>query len=115
MSSHALARDAALAATPQPAEGATYAARSSAPTRAIDWRAAAVVLWRRSRAFDPCRAPGALVRHRGEVAAARPVSGRADAPPGTVLAVSDAGIDVACAPGEALRIASSQAGRRRAG
>ena len=102
-----LARDGALAATPQPAEGATYARKIERADAALDWRLPAVVLSRRSRAFDPV--PGAWTLWAGteaKVAAAQPVSGRADAPPGTVLGVSDAGIDVACAPGEALRIAS---------
>jgi methionyl-tRNA formyltransferase len=102
-----LARAGALPATPQPAEGATYARKIERADAALDWRLPAAVLWRRSRAFDPV--PGAWTLWSGievKVAAAQAVSGRADAPPGTVLAVSDAGIDVACAPGEALRIAS---------
>ena len=44
-------------ATPQPAEGVTYAAKIDRADAAIDWRASAVAIDRQVRAFDPV--PGA--------------------------------------------------------
>jgi methionyl-tRNA formyltransferase len=102
-----LARGEALAATPQPDAGATYARKIERADAALDWRLPARALARRVRAFDPV--PGAFAALGGlpvKAASARPVAGRADAAPGTVLAISDEGMDVACASGEALRIAS---------
>jgi len=102
-----LARGEHLAATPQPEAGATYARKIERSDAALDWRLPAAVLARRVRAFDPV--PGAFASLGGvpvKAASARPTAGRADAQPGTVLAIGDEGIDVACAPGEALRIAS---------
>lgn len=101
------ARGEALAATPQPDAGATYARKIERADAALDWRLSATILARRVRAFDPV--PGAFTALAGvpvKAAAARAVAGRGGADPGTVLAVGDAGIDVACACGEALRIGS---------
>ena len=102
-----LAREGRLPATPQPAEGATYARKIERNDAAVDWRLAAVALWRRIRAFDPV--PGAWTTFAGtevKLASAHPVAGRAHVDPGTVLAVSDAGVDIACASGDAVRVAS---------
>lgn len=49
----ALARLPALAAQPQPAEGATYAAKIDKAEGVLDWTLPAAVLERRVRAFDP--------------------------------------------------------------
>ncbi len=54
-----LARDGRLAGTPQPAEGATYAAKITRADTAIDWRASAAAIDRQVRAFDS----GARRRH----------------------------------------------------
>ena len=91
----------ALPATPQPADGATYAAKIEKREAAIDWRAPASRIERLVRALAP--APGAWFAHGGErikllAAEAAPAAGRAV--PGTVL---DAAPTVACGAGSALR------------
>jgi len=53
-----------LVATPQPAEGATYAHKIDKAEAALDWRLPAVVLERRIRAFDP--APGCSAELLGQ-------------------------------------------------
>jgi methionyl-tRNA formyltransferase len=84
-----------LRATPQPAEGATYAAKLTREEGRLDWRRPAVGLERQVRAFTPW--PGAWFDHAGErfkVLAARAVDGKGE--PGTVL---DGKLTVACGEG----------------
>lgn len=110
---------AAAAATPQAAIGVCYAPKIAKSAAAIDWRADAASLERRIRAFNPW--PIAETCHRGEQlrvweAAIAPGFGPAQPPPaapGTVLAVSKLGIDVACGRG-ALRITRLQRAGRQA-
>jgi methionyl-tRNA formyltransferase len=110
-----LASGGALAATAQPSEGATYAAKIDASHAVIDWSLPAVVLERQVRAFDPV--PGARFALAGDavkVWSAEAVPGAGV--PGTVLGVSRVAIDVAC--GEfCLRLLTLQpaGGRRMAG
>jgi methionyl-tRNA formyltransferase len=59
----ALERDGVLAATPQPGNGATYAAKIERTDRIVDWRAAAAAIDRQVRALTP--APGAVAGWRG--------------------------------------------------
>ncbi|CAG0975696.1 methionyl-tRNA formyltransferase [Burkholderiales bacterium] len=113
-----LERDGRLASTPQPADGATYAPKIGRRDAAIDWTRPADALDRQVRAYDPV--PGAHATFGGEplkVLRAEPVERRARAEPGTVLAISASGIDVACgddAGGGALRLQDVQpAGGRR--
>jgi methionyl-tRNA formyltransferase len=113
-----LAHDGALASTPQPAEGATYAAKIGRGDAALDWNASAVALDRRVRAFTPV--PGAEASFRGQalkVHRALPISREGAAAPGEVIARTADGIDVACGddPSEgALRLVDVQpAGGRR--
>ena len=90
-----------LAATPQPEEGATYAAKLEKHEAAIDWRAPAAQIQRTVRALAP--APGAWFTHGGrriKVLAAEAAPVTADAPPGTVL---DDALTIACGAGSALR------------
>lgn len=96
----------------QPEQGVTYAHKIDKAESAIDWRQSAVQIERRLRAFDPF--PGGLATlagqplkvWRGEVVARQ-------GQPGSALAVSDAGIDVACGEG-ALRLTELQrAGGKR--
>ncbi len=102
-----------LVATPQPADGVCYAAKIDKSEALVDWSADAVAIDRRVRAFNPW--PIAETRHRGlqlriwEAVIAAPEPGSPDAgpAPGTVLAVSKAGIDVACGRGT-LRITRLQ-------
>ncbi len=95
-----------LARTPQPAEGVTYAHKIDKAEAAVDWSLPASVLERRIRAFDPF--PGATAQLDGEAiklwrAQVVPANGA----PGSVLAVTDEGITVAC--GEAaLKITDLQ-------
>jgi methionyl-tRNA formyltransferase len=99
-----LDRDGALAATPQPAEGATYAPKIRREEAVIDWSLSAALLDRRIRAFDP--APGALAVLHGRIVkieAAVPAPGAAGATPGEVTAVTGEGVIVACGEG-ALRL-----------
>ena len=111
-----LARDGRVDATPQPAEGATYAAKIGPADATVDWKQPAAVVERRLRALQP--APGAAAILDGapvKLHAAVVVPYAGDAAPGVVVAAGDAGIDVACgAPGDALRVTGLQpAGRTR--
>jgi len=110
-----LDRDGAIRGVPQPAEGATYAAKITRADAAVDWRASAAAIDRQVRALDPV--PGAFTARGGEPVklwVAEPVAaaaGRGD--PGAVLAADAGGIVVACGEG-ALSIAELQpAGGRR--
>jgi methionyl-tRNA formyltransferase len=90
----------ALVAEPQPAAGASYAAKIGKAEAWLDWAAAAPVLARRVRAFDPF--PVALAR-MGEtpikIWRAEPVEHGTTAAPGTIVGIGPAGIDVACGTG----------------
>ena len=111
----ALAARGGLTATPQPAEGVTYAHKIDKKEAALDWTLPAEALARRVRAFDPF--PGASFGRGGEVVKvwqARAVDGQGA--PGSVLSVDGegAGIVVACGAG-ALALTSLQrpGGRRQ--
>ncbi len=96
----------------QPAEGVTYAHKIEKAESAIDWRLPAVQIERRLRAFDPF--PGGVATLAGEplkVWRGEAIAGQGR--PGAVLAVSEAGVDVACGEG-VLRLKELQrAGGRR--
>jgi methionyl-tRNA formyltransferase len=96
-----------LAPIPQPAEGATYAAKLTRTDARIDWTADAAAIERRVRAFDPW--PGTFTLLDGamlKVLAATPAD--ANGTPGLVL---DNHLTVACGTG-ALRLTRVQlAGR----
>ena len=104
----------ALRAEPQPAEGVTYAHKIEKAEAQIDWSLDAATIARRVRAFDPF--PGASSVLEGETikfwAAEAEPAGPAEAP-GTVLAVTPAGIAVA-AKASVLRVTELQrAGGKR--
>jgi methionyl-tRNA formyltransferase len=107
---------------PQPSAGVTYAEKISKSEALIDWQQDAVQIWRRVRAFNPwpiaeTRLNGAQLRIWDAQLASSPTSGDAlpagtpgraietgaGAAPGTVLAATHEGIDVACGRG-VLRI-----------
>ena len=84
-----------LVATPQPAEGVTYAAKIGRAEASIDWTRPAAAIERAMRAFDPF--PGAASSLRDTVLkcwSGEVVPGQGA--PGTVLAAGDEGITVAC-------------------
>jgi methionyl-tRNA formyltransferase len=105
-------------ATPQPAEGVTYAHKIGKAEARIDWSRAAAEIERQVRAFNPF--PGAVARLRAEdikvwrstLVSTAPVAAGIGSP-GAILRVDDAGIEVACGVG-ALRLTELQrAGGKR--
>ena len=114
-------RHASVHAVPQPSEGVTYAAKINKAEAQIDWSQDAVQIWRRVRAFNPwpiaeTRLNGAQLRIWEAEICESPAYGlsetNAGAGPGTVLAATQDGIDVACGGG-VLRILRLQlAGRK---
>jgi methionyl-tRNA formyltransferase len=99
----------ALPATPQPAEGVTYAAKLTRDDGRLDWTKPAAVLERQVRALAPW--PGAWFEAGGErikVLAARRAAG--GGPAGTVIGP---GLTVACGEG-ALRLTRVQRAGRAA-
>ncbi|MEO8152594.1 MAG: methionyl-tRNA formyltransferase [Rhizobacter sp.] len=84
-----------LKPTPQSAEGVSYAHKIDKAEAAVDWALPAAVIERRIRAFNPF--PGATAQLDGEAIklwCAQVVGGTGA--PGTVLAVADDSITVAC-------------------
>ncbi len=95
-----------LAATPQPAEGVTYAAKISKDEAALDFRLPAPVLLRRIHAFNPFPAASAQVDGTVLKIWRAQLSGL-QGEPGTVLAVDAQGVTVACGDGS-LRLTELQ-------
>jgi methionyl-tRNA formyltransferase len=94
----ALADIGKLERTPQPAEGVTYANKVEKQEAQVDWDQPADAIVRRIRAFDPF--PGANSLLDGETIklwAAYAAPAEQAAAPGTILAVTDAGVAVAAA------------------
>lgn len=92
-----------LRATPQPSEGATYAAKLDKAEAQIDWQLSAAVLARRIRAFNPV--PVAWTRLDGErlrLWNARAFDEPAAAAPGTVLGADSEGLRIATGDGSLL-------------
>ena len=104
---------------PQPAQGVSYARKIDKAEAPIDWRQDAVQIWRQVRAFNPwpmaqTRIDGLQLRIWDAELAEPAAEGQAAGaePPGTVLAATPAGIEVACGRGR-LRILRLQlAGRK---
>jgi methionyl-tRNA formyltransferase len=104
---------------PQPSTGVTYAAKINKAEAVIDWREDATHIGRQVRAFNPwpiaeTRLHGAQLRVWDAAVADSTAHGRA-APsvPGSVLAATQGGIDVACGHG-VLRILRLQLAGRKA-
>jgi methionyl-tRNA formyltransferase len=96
-----------LAATPQPEDGVTYAAKIEKQEARLDFGHRAEQVERQVRAFDPV--PGAFFEYAGErikMLAAAVVAG--EGVPGTVL---DHTLTIACATGALRPLAVQRAGR----
>jgi methionyl-tRNA formyltransferase len=104
-----------LERTPQPAEGITYASKIDKAESAVDWTQPAEVIARRVRAFNP--APGAAAHIGGEaikIWRATSLEVRDSVAPGTIVAVDERGIGVACGDASRLEITELQrAGGKR--
>jgi methionyl-tRNA formyltransferase len=85
----------------QPEEGVSYAHKIDKAEAAIDWSQPADAIERRIRAFDPF--PGASAQIGGETVklwrARALMQGRGSVEPGTVVALDEHGIGVACGEG----------------
>jgi methionyl-tRNA formyltransferase len=106
----------ALARQPQTPQGVTYAHKIAKAESAIDWHASAALIERRLRAFDPF--PGASFSVGDEAAklwrAAVVESGAApQAAPGTVIALDDTRLIVACGERALSVLEVQRAGARR--
>ncbi len=101
-----------LRAHPQPADGATYAAKLDKRESRVDWRESAVAVSRRVRAFDP--SPGARARLRGvELRICRCAVAPGRGIPGEVLNVHPSGVLVACGEGALLVTELQRSGGKR--
>jgi methionyl-tRNA formyltransferase len=112
---HRLRDGTAAAAKQQPAVGTTYASKVEKREAEIDWSADAVAIDRQVRAFDPV--PGAVTSWDGErvkIWRAHPATKAklADVP-GTVLAIDEAAITIACGDGALEVVELQAAGGRR--
>jgi methionyl-tRNA formyltransferase len=104
----ALRSIAQLTAKPQPAAGATYAAKIDKAEAWLDWSLPATVLARKVRAYDPF--PVAHTRMGDasiKVWRAKEIPVTAEVAPGTIIAAGAAGIDVRCGQG-GLRLTELQ-------
>ena len=89
----------ALPCTPQPAEGVSYAAKIDKAEAALDWLAPAAWLERRIRAFQPAPGASAVIQGQSFKIWRASVWPHQEAVPGTVLAASEQGVDVATGQG----------------
>ena len=98
-----------LRATPQPAEGVTYAAKITKEEARIDWRRSALEIDRQIRGLSPN--PGAFTEIRGErvvILAAELQSGDVGAPG----IVADEQLTIACGQGALRPTLVKRAGKR---
>jgi methionyl-tRNA formyltransferase len=105
-----------LASRAQPGEGIEYAHKLDKAEARLDFTQAAEALERKVRAFDPWPvAEGEIAGERLRVWAATAIEGQPGALPGTVLAATRQGIDIACGEGALRLTAVQRAGGRRIG
>jgi len=104
-----LERTGKLVATPQPADGVTYAEKIGKHEAVLDWRRPAAVLARQVRAFDPF--PGGVGTLEDgtsiKIWAAVPIDAKTNGAPGTITDISAEGVVVVCGEG-ALRLTQLQ-------
>jgi methionyl-tRNA formyltransferase len=99
-------------ATPQPAEGVTYAAKLGRGEARVDWRESAVSVNRRVRAFNP--SPGADARVRGvDLKLWRCATAPGQGTPGEVLEAGRGGLRVACGEGVLIVAELQRSGGKR--
>jgi methionyl-tRNA formyltransferase len=99
-------------ATPQPAEGVTYAAKLGRGEARVDWRESAVSVNRRVRAFNP--SPGADARVRGvDLKIWRCATAAGQGAPGEVLGAGSGGLCVACGEGVLVVAELQRSGGKR--
>lgn len=111
-----LAAGTGLTATPQPAEGVTYAHKIDKHEALIDWALPAEAIARRIRAFDPF--PGASTQAQGEAiklwsCEIDSFPRLPDAASGQILSIDDAGVRVACGQGVLRLTVLQRAGGKR--
>ncbi|MBC8025160.1 MAG: methionyl-tRNA formyltransferase [Steroidobacteraceae bacterium] len=103
-----------LAATPQPADGATYAPKLEKSEARIDWNCDALTIDRRVRAFNPW--PVAETTFAGEtlriLRAHVAAPSATDVSAGTLLGVAEEGLHVACGDGVLAVSELQRAGKR---
>lgn len=99
--------------TPQPAEGVTYAHKLDKAEARLDWSQPAVVLARKVRAFMPWPVAEATVAgERLRIHGAIALDLDHQAAPGTLLAASRQGLDIACGTGALrLRVVQREGGK----
>jgi methionyl-tRNA formyltransferase len=99
-------------ATPQSAEGVTYAAKLARREARVDWRKGAVTVNRQVRALNP--SPGADARMRGvelKIWRCAGTAGRGN--PGEILSVGPRGLCVACGEGALVITELQRSGGKR--
>ena len=100
-----------LPVVPQPTQGVVMAPMIKKEDGKLDWSKRAVELERRLRAFTPW--PGAFCTFEGSLLkVAKAAAGQGLGAPGTVLAASAAGVEVACAEGSLLLLSLQPEGKR---
>lgn len=101
-----------LNATPQPTQGATYAAKITKDEAVLDFRLPALTLLRRIHAFNPF--PGALAHiHDTPVKFWQANVVNMTGVPGEILAAGPAGITVACGEGALQMLELQKSGGKR--
>ncbi len=103
-----------LSARPQPQSGVTYAAKLTPGEAELNWQLSATELARAVRAYNPY--PVARTHYGGaslRIWQAQPVAAKGLATPGTITAIDDKGITIACGEGALIIEEAQRAGGKR--